>query len=249
MPVTSVGGSQPAAVGTPARGAGRDAVGTPARGAADAGVGTPAEIGTRRRPPEVRRRMLLDAARQVIAERGLHATTIRDVATAGQVAVGTVTYHFSGIEEVLAGVLASEMDSYSAPIWERARTAVSGREGVQTLLTGLMASDQRTREHWKLWLDFWTLAAHQPEYATWQSRVYQDLHQLVETLLRRGGQDGSLRVNDPAAEAVELVALLDGLVVQSYLPGGRLSPRRAREMLLSYLDATMSVDGRSHRRL
>src|SRR5206468_240924 len=133
------------------------------------------EAPRRRQSPGVRRRMLLDAARAVIAERGLHATTIRDIAAAGGVAVGTVTYHFSGIEEVLAGVLESEMETYSDPIWSRAADAATGRAGLLALIDGLVASDRRTREHWKLWLGFWALAAHYPQYSTWQSRVYRDL--------------------------------------------------------------------------
>src|SRR3954447_13862635 len=108
-------------------------------------------VPTRRRPPAVRRRMLLDAARMVIAERGLHATTVRDIATAGGVAVGTVTYHFSGIDEVLAGVLDNETKEYSAIVWDRAARAATGLAGLTALIDGLMASDDRTREHWKLW--------------------------------------------------------------------------------------------------
>src|SRR4051794_15442032 len=108
---------------------------------ADAGRGaamgiTPSDTGavpTRRRPPEVRRRMLVDAARAVIAERGLHATTVRDVAAAGEVAVGTVTYHFSGIAEVLAGVLESEMALYSAPLMVASERAATGRQGLLLL--------------------------------------------------------------------------------------------------------------------
>ena len=194
----------------------------------------------RRLPPQLRRRMLLDAARGVIAERGLHATTIRDIAAAGGVAVGTVTYHFSGIEEVLAGVLENEMESYSAPIWGAAAKAATGLAGLTALIDGLLASDARTLEHWKLWLDFWALAAHYPQYSSWQSRVYRDLHQLAEGVLARGLDDGSLVVGDPAGEAVELIALLDGLVVQAYLPGSRLSPRRARGVLHAYVRAAMT---------
>jgi len=196
----------------------------------------------RRQPPEVRRRMLLDAARAVIAERGLQATTVRDIAAAGNVAVGTVTYHFSGIEEVLAGVLESETESYSGPIWDRAARADTGLAGLTALIDGLIASDVRTHEHWKLWLDFWALAAHYPQYSSWQSRVYRDLHALVGGLLTRGHLDGSLTVDDAAAEAVELIALLDGLVVQAYLPGSRLTPLRARSMLHRYVGSTLAAD-------
>jgi len=194
----------------------------------------------RRQPPDVRRRMLLDAARAVIAERGLHATTLRDIAAAGGVAVGTVTYHFSGIEEVLAGVLESEMETYSGPIWDRAADAATGRTGLDTLIDGLLASDGRSHQHWKLWLDFWALAAHYPQYSKWQSRVYRDLHRLTAGLLSRGQADGSLSVQNTAAEAVQLIALLDGLVVQSYLPGSRLTPSRARAVLHDYARATMT---------
>jgi AcrR family transcriptional regulator len=188
--------------------------------------------------------MLIDAAREVIAQRGLQATTLRDIATAGGVAVGTVTYHFSGIEEMLAGVLEDETDGYSAIIWARAAAAPTGFAGLTALIDGLMASDGRTREHWKLWLDFWALAAHYPQYSAWQSRVYRDLHQLTEDILAGGQQDGSLVVRDPAAEAVEFIALLDGLVVQAYLPQSRLSPRRARAVLHHYVEATMGPGSR-----
>ena len=191
---------------------------------------------TRRRPPAVRRRMLLDAARMVIAERGLHATTVRDVAAAGEVAVGTVTYHFSGIAELLAEVLESEMAAYSAPLMTAAERSGSGREGLLLLLDGLLADGERAAEHWKLWLDFWALAAHREEYARWQHRVYVDLHGLVARLLARELTDASVPAIDPEQAAVEVVALLDGLVVQCYLPGARLTPARGRELLRRHLD-------------
>jgi len=193
----------------------------------------------KRLPPAQRRAMLLEAARGVIAERGLHATTVRDVAAAGGVAVGTVTYHFASMEAVLAGVLEYEMQTYSAAIWSRAATAPTGLAGLTALIDGLVASDLRAVEHWKLWLDFWALAAHFPQYSTWQSRVYLDLHALTAQLLNSGHQDGSLTVDDAAAQAIAFIALLDGLVVQSYLPQSRLTPAQARAVLHEYVQSTM----------
>ncbi|HET8590363.1 MAG TPA: TetR/AcrR family transcriptional regulator [Nakamurella sp.] len=185
--------------------------------------------------------MIIAAARDVIAERGLHATTVRDVAGAAQVAVGTVTYHFSGIAEVLAGVLEAEMAEYSAPVMAAARAAPSGAEGLRTLTEGLLATGDRAVQHWKLWLDFWALAAHYPHYSQWQSRVYRDLHALVTELLRRGRSDGSLTVTDAQQQSVEYVAMMDGLVVQGYLPGARLDPDRARDLLHAYAASTFAA--------
>lgn len=188
----------------------------------------------RRQPAPLRRKMLVEAARSVIATRGLHATTLRDVAAAGDVAVGTVTYHFSGIAEVLAGVLEAEMQEYSAPIMAAAELAPTGRKALQHIANGLLADGMRARDHWKLWLDFWALSAHDVQYARWQATVYDELHALVEHSIHRGRSDGSIggEGNEHTA-AVEFVALLDGLVVQCYLPAARLSAAAARRLLLA----------------
>lgn len=181
--------------------------------------------------------MIIGAARELIAAQGAQNTTIRDIAAAANVAVGTVTYHFSGIAEVLAGVLETEMAQFSAPVMQAARDAPTGADGLTVLTDGLIADGDRAAEHWKLWLDFWTLAAHQEHYADWQGKVYRDLHGLAAGLFSRGAADGSLPVEaglDTAGaqrRAIEYIALMDGLVVQTYQPGSRLRPAEARALL------------------
>ena len=178
--------------------------------------------------------MIIEAARSLIADQGLSATTMRDVARAGEVALGTVTYHFDGIDAVLAGVLAEEMVAFSAPVTTAAREAPTGAAGLDLLIDGLVGSDDRARQHWHLWLDFWALASHVPRYGEWQSEIYRDLHDLVAGLLERGAGDGTLVVSDAARQAIEFVALLDGLVVQCYLPHPRLPAAHARTILRAY---------------
>ena len=185
--------------------------------------------------------MIISAARDVIATQGLHATTVRDIAAAAGVAVGTVTYHFSGISELLAGVLEAETAAHSAPVMQAAYGAPTGRDGLRLLTDGLLATGDSAVQHWKLWLDFWTLAAHQPHYSRWQSRVYRDLHDLTASLLDRGGADGSLTVRDARRQSVEYIAMMDGLVVQAYLPGARLDPDQAREMLHGYVASAFAA--------
>lgn len=207
----------------------------------------PAESSARRRqPPEVRRAMIIDAARELIADQGAQATTLRDIAAAADVAVGTVTYHFSGMAEVLAGVLEAEMTQFSAPVMQAATTASTGAEGLTLLTDGLVSDGDRAAQHWRLWLDFWTLAAHEERYAAWQAQVYVELHALAASLFARGADDGTLPALEPATDpartpshdrAVEYIALMDGLVVQAYLPSSRITPARAREILTESIAA------------
>jgi len=86
---------------------------------------------------------------------------MRDIATASDVSLGTITYHFTGITEILAEVLNDEMDSFYGPVIAAAKAAPDGRAALREIVDGFVASSARAREHWVLWLDFWALSAHE----------------------------------------------------------------------------------------
>jgi AcrR family transcriptional regulator len=189
-----------------------------------------------RHPTEVRRHLIVEAARPVIAERGLFATSMRDIAAASEVSLGTVTYHFTGIAEILAEVLNGEMDTFYRPVIDTARAAPTGRAALEAIVDGLIASTPRARQHWVLWLDFWALSAHDPGYARRQSQIYRRWNGDVRDVFARGEADGSLGP-DPRQEAVtEFMAIFDGMAWQAYLPSTNVRPADARTRLHRWID-------------
>lgn len=67
-------------------------------------------------PPATRREELLELAAAMFAERGLRATTVRDIADAAGILSGSLYHHFSSkeemVDEVLRGFLDWLFDSY-----------------------------------------------------------------------------------------------------------------------------------------
>ena len=189
-----------------------------------------------RHPTEIRRHLIVKAARSVIAERGLFATSVRDIAAASDVSIGTVTYHFTGIAEILAEVLTGEMDSFYAPVIAAAAATPDGRSALEEFVDGFIASTPRAREHWLLWLDFWALSAHDPGYASRQSEIYQRWQADVQAVFERGSADGSLRPDSAQDAIAEFMAIFDGNAAQAYLPGADLRPAEARSRLHRWID-------------
>jgi AcrR family transcriptional regulator len=173
----------------------------------------------RRHPPLVRRRLIVEAAREVIARRGMAATRMREVASVAGVSLGTLTYHFAGIDELLASVIHAEDECFLQPIVDRALAAETGREGLRCLVDGLLNENQRTREHWLVWMDFWTLASHDPRYGRWQGEFYASWREVVTELIARGEADGSLTVASPGLAVTQFLVLTDGVAAQAYLIG------------------------------
>ena len=193
-----------------------------------------------RQPTEIRRKLVVEAARTVIAERGPFGTTLRDIAQASGVSLGTVTYHFSGIAEILAHVLQGEMDSFYLPIAERARLAPDATTAIRTLIDGFFADDERTVQHWRLWLDFWSLSAHDATHAEWQQKAYQLWRTDVRQVLERGIASGEFDVDGLDVVMTDFLVSFDGLAVQAYLPGSSMGPPQAREYLHGWVDRRLS---------
>jgi len=189
-----------------------------------------------RQPTEIRRGLIVEAARGVIAERGPYAATMRDIATAGGVSLGTVSYHFSGIAEILAHVLQGEMDHFYLPIAERAHAAPDAATAIRLLIDGFFADDERTAQHWRLWLDFWSLSAHDPTHAKWQESAYELWRTDVRKVLDRGLAGGQFQVDDLDVAMADFLVTFDGLAVQAYLPGSKVGPAQAREYLHGWVE-------------
>jgi AcrR family transcriptional regulator len=161
---------------------------------------------------------------------------MRDIAAASEASLGTVTYHFSGIAEILAEVLNGEMGAFYAPIIAAAAAKPDGRAALHAVIDGFFASSLRARQHWVLWLDFWALSAHDSEHAHRQAAIYRRWQADVEAIFERGVNDGSLRPEAMDEAVVEFMAIFDGMASHAYLPGADVRPAEARSRLHWYID-------------
>jgi AcrR family transcriptional regulator len=57
-----------------------------------------------RRPPEVRREQILDAAARVFTDKGTSVATVDDIAAVAGVAKGTIYLYFDSKEQLLSGL-------------------------------------------------------------------------------------------------------------------------------------------------
>jgi len=90
---------------------------------------------------EVRRRLIVEAAVPLIAERGYASVGVRDVAAAAGVSVGTVGCHFGSVQEILSEAMVLQIERYYTGLSEAADRATSGAEGLRLLVDALFAGD------------------------------------------------------------------------------------------------------------
>lgn len=138
---------------------------------------------------------------KVIAEQGAAATTHRKVAEVAQVPLGSLTYHFKDLEELLTEAFSRLADEAATQL-ESSLTESYGKEKAREAVAQHIAAEPRFGFIWACELN--SLAAHHPPL-----RVVRD------TLVARNS--AALEQHFDSETALMLVALIEGLAAHSAL--------------------------------
>lgn len=129
--------------------------------------GARTEAGRRpRRHDPARRDRIVDACLDVIAERGVAGTTHRRVAEAADVSLGSMTYHFTGMDALLAEAFDRFARTFSAAFEARMAECDTAAEARESLADHILHDVFGTPRELVLTQELYTLAARDPRYRT-----------------------------------------------------------------------------------
>ncbi|MFD0166025.1 TetR/AcrR family transcriptional regulator [Streptomyces decoyicus] len=176
----------------------------------------------RRYDPD-RRQRIIDAAIAVVGERGIAGLSHRAVAAAADVPLGSTTYHFATLGELLVAALRQSnvvcLDDFARWV-DGIDPAAPLAEEVARLVEDTLAGDRRRMElEYELYLAALRHEAVRPIAA-------ECLDEMVRLLGQRIGDLHTART---------VVALTDGLVLQHLLTGQPFDPEAVRAGLAGVL--------------
>ncbi|MBW2422169.1 MAG: TetR family transcriptional regulator [Deltaproteobacteria bacterium] len=150
---------------------------------------------------EQRRAEIAQIAAELIAEDGLEAATIREIARRSGYSKGIIEHYFDGKSELIDAALGWANERYI----ERAGTATKHLQGLAALRARLRASVPSSpglRVEWKIRLLFWSMAAIDPALQKQQRARTRDAIAHFASDLRDAQKLGEI----PREAPVELLA-------------------------------------------
>ncbi|PSM42244.1 TetR family transcriptional regulator [Streptomyces dioscori] len=171
----------------------------------------------RRYDPE-RRQRIIDAAIRVVAAKGIAGLSHRSAAAEADVPLGSTTYHFKTLDELLVATLRQANEGFAKTV--AAREALRDVDAdLATELAGLVGewlADDRTEV--------------EVEYELYLAALRRPVLRPVADECGRDFADLLARRTDPVT-ARALVALIDGICLQVLLTGAPYDEEYAREVL------------------
>jgi DNA-binding transcriptional regulator YbjK len=154
-----------------------------------AAVTDPPARSTRRYDPD-RKSRIIDAAIDVIAEHGVAGTTHRRIAAVADVPLGSLTYHFSGLEDLLEQAFTRHAERMS-PLYEAHFDGVQTREQLVEAITDLIHGDAGANPRdWALAYELYLAALRNPALRSvtesWMRRSRAVLERFVDPVTARG---------------------------------------------------------------
>ena len=186
----------------------------------------------------IRRPQILEAASRVIAERGIAATRIADIAERAGTSGPAILYWFGSKDELLAEALTFAEDAF----YERLRARLEQLEHPRDRLRLLIEASADDYD-WTLWMELWTRALRDEASADARLRLDERWRKAIADEVREGQARSEFASGaDPEEVATVLSALLDGLAVQVTLGDRSVPPARMRELTLEIAERLLGTE-------
>jgi DNA-binding transcriptional regulator YbjK len=157
---------------------------------------------------QARRARVLDAAVEIIAERGIGATTHRAVASRAGVPLSTTSYFFASIDDLIVEALRSVIDAVVARLEPLTAALATGHRSADETLDTVVAALTGTPEiHITAQFEAYLEATRRPALQHEVQRAISAREHLAETALHVIG------AQNPHASARAVVALIDGFAL------------------------------------
>jgi TetR/AcrR family transcriptional regulator, cholesterol catabolism regulator len=191
--------------------------------------------------PASRRDELLELAATMFAERGLRATTVRDIADSAGILSGSLYHHFSSKEEMVDELLRGFLDW----LFERYQEIVATEPNPLERLKGLFMASFEAIEHRHAQVVIYQdeakrLSGH-PRFAYVDDRNKEQRKMWLD-LLNQGIEEGCFRPDIDVDLVYRFIRDTTWVSVRWYQPGGPLTAEEVGRQYLSIVLGGITAD-------
>jgi AcrR family transcriptional regulator len=191
---------------------------------------------------ELRRAQIVDAARDLVADRGLEALTIGALEQTLDFSRGVITYHFKNKHDIVHAVLdrtVADIDEVAG----RAIGASADSEGrVRAVLESMVRGFVDRRDGGQVLLAFWGRLQADERGATVNAELFDRYRCQAEGLVREGQNAGDFCVEvDARALSTVIVGLVIGICLQAYFQAGAVDVNATVEEAVKAVQSRLRV--------
>ena len=172
---------------------------------------------------------ITDAVCDVLADQGVSALSMRNVAAKADATIGLITHHFPNRAAMVKGaVKATWLKEQAVVVWPE----VPDRAAILRAIKVFLPLDEERRRQLSVWVAYWALTQHDEEL--------QEIHFDVHATIRENHMRWIMALDFPPEEARRLADRLcvsfDGLLLYALLDPAYWTPERQLDTARGIID-------------
>lgn len=160
---------------------------------------------------EARRAQIIDAAVETIAEFGYVDASLARIAQRADISKGVISYHFDGKDELLEQVVVQVYGAIAEEVGPKVRARGNGREALRTHILEVARHMQSHRVRLLALTAIFAGARTRDGSPRYGQADNEPIYQGLESMFRRGQEEGEFRDFDVRVMAVTLQGALDSM--------------------------------------
>lgn len=202
----------------------------------------------RPRVDHIRRPQIVEAAAEVLYERGLFDTRIGDIAKRVGTSAPTILYYFESKDRLLEEAVDQTDREFYARLTEGQAKYDRASEKLVHLIEETSLGPGGFSD-WTLWMEIWVRARRDTSVRESYFQLDRRQRKLIADIVREGQAAGEFSADaDPDAFAVALSGLMDGLGVQITLGQPDVAPERMIGICLALASGELGCELRASAR-
>jgi transcriptional repressor BetI len=184
----------------------------------------------------LRRRQLIEATIDAVADVGFARATLGQIARRADVSPGLVAHYFVNKDGLLEAAMRRLVRELGESVRRRLSMVTSPRERIQAVIDVNLDPAEFDRRTATVWLAFWAEAPHSPALRRIQHAYERRMEStLVHALAHFAPRDDARRL------ARALAALIDGVWLRAALGSGEPDPHDAAALASAFIDSQIAL--------
>jgi AcrR family transcriptional regulator len=180
---------------------------------------------------EARRKQIIDAALQTIAEQGYTQTSFAEIAKGLGITKGLIAYHFDGKHDLITSAIHTILNRQGAYIKEQVEAQEDAGNKLQAYIQASFEYIAQNRAHFVALVDLWGSFTSPEEKIAFSQTAYDPCRAHLQKIFRIGLEQGEFAGFEPQGMSALVQGSIDGVMLQwVFDPQAVDLPQASREL-------------------
>jgi AcrR family transcriptional regulator len=163
---------------------------------------------------EARRKQIIDAALQTIADQGYTQTSFAEIAKGLGITKGLIAYHFNGKHDLITSAIHTILNRQGAYIKSHVETQEDAGEKLRAYIESSFEYIKQNRSHFIALVDLWGSFTSSEEKEAFSQTAYDPCRAHLKKIFRIGKEQKAFVKLDEQVMATVIQGAIDGVMLQ-----------------------------------